>query len=194
MFGLEGATAIAPIEPTFTSSKIGCHVRPASSVRQTPPLTAPKKKRRESLGSPVTASTRPPRNGPTERHFNSWNNCGSTVAACRAAAAPRNGSARRSLVERRTGIILPKRRESDQPPKAGRARLEGGAVAHHLRPCYRRRRSRRDEAGAPPHGSGRIAQLVEQLTLNQRVLGSSPSASTIFSKLFQVIISDKRPP
>ena len=34
-----------------------------------------------------------------------------------------------------------------------------------------------------PRGSGtpqcgRIAQLVEQLTLNQRVLGSSPSAST----------------
>src|SRR5215470_11315491 len=27
--------------------------------------------------------------------------------------------------------------------------------------------------------SGRIAQLVEQLTLNQRVLGSSPSAPTI---------------
>ena len=41
--------------------------------------------------------------------------------------------------------------------------------------------------GAPPRReapcpvrrkSGRIAQLVEQLTLNQRVLGSSPSAST----------------
>src|SRR3546814_18868962 len=32
--------------------------------------------------------------------------------------------------------------------------------------------------------SGRIAQLVEQLTLNQRVLGSSPSASTnLFSHL-----------
>ena len=30
-------------------------------------------------------------------------------------------------------------------------------------------------------GHGRIAQLVEQLTLNQRVLGSSPSASTTFS-------------
>ena len=29
---------------------------------------------------------------------------------------------------------------------------------------------------------GRIAQLVEQLTLNQRVLGSSPSAST---KIYQ---------
>ena len=40
--------------------------------------------------------------------------------------------------------------------------------------------------GAPPVRAptlfdgmdGRIAQLVEQLTLNQRVLGSSPSAST----------------
>ncbi|SOR26940.1 protein of unknown function [Methylorubrum extorquens] len=31
----------------------------------------------------------------------------------------------------------------------------------------------------PPHrGLGRIAQLVEQLTLNQRVLGSNPSAPT----------------
>lgn len=30
------------------------------------------------------------------------------------------------------------------------------------------------------HHVGRIAQLVEQLTLNQRVLGSNPSASTIF--------------
>jgi hypothetical protein len=28
--------------------------------------------------------------------------------------------------------------------------------------------------------NGRIAQLVEQLTLNQRVLGSSPSVSTKF--------------
>src|SRR3954452_5524099 len=31
---------------------------------------------------------------------------------------------------------------------------------------------------------GRIAQLVEQLTLNQRVPGSSPGASTIFSHNF----------
>src|SRR4051812_11444150 len=34
-----------------------------------------------------------------------------------------------------------------------------------------------------PDRHGRIAQLVEQLTLNQRVLGSSPSASTTFSAL-----------
>jgi hypothetical protein len=29
---------------------------------------------------------------------------------------------------------------------------------------------------------GRLAQLVEQLTLNQRVVGSNPSASTILLK------------
>ena len=38
----DGARAIAPIEPTDCWSKIGCHVRPASCVSQTPPLTAPK--------------------------------------------------------------------------------------------------------------------------------------------------------
>ena len=43
--------------------------------------------------------------------------------------------------------------------------------------------------GGAPNGTahlaipkwGRLAQLVEQLTLNQRVVGSNPSASTIFS-------------
>ena len=44
-----------------------------------------------------------------------------------------------------------------------------------------------------PRGSGtpqcgRIAQLVEQLTLNQRVLGSSPSASTKLLKDLREII------
>jgi hypothetical protein len=38
-----------------------------------------------------------------------------------------------------------------------------------------------NDAYSPRHG-GRIAQLVEQLTLNQRVLGSSPSAPTNVSK------------
>lgn len=37
----------------------------------------------------------------------------------------------------------------------------------------------RHEERRREHRYGRIAQLVEQLTLNQRVLGSSPSASTI---------------
>jgi hypothetical protein len=41
-------------------------------------------------------------------------------------------------------------------------------------------RPRRRHQAAPrvAFRHGRIAQLVEQLTLNQRVLGSSPSAST----------------
>src|SRR5262245_12925593 len=40
-------------------------------------------------------------------------------------------------------------------------------------------------SAASPAGrhSGRIAQLVEQLTLNQRVLGSSPSAPTKHNRL-----------
>jgi hypothetical protein len=33
---------MAPIEPTFAWSKIGCQVRPASSLSHTPPLTEPK--------------------------------------------------------------------------------------------------------------------------------------------------------
>jgi hypothetical protein len=36
-----------------------------------------------------------------------------------------------------------------------------------------------------PNRHGRIAQLVEQLTLNQRVLGSSPSASTILPNIYK---------
>ena len=36
-------------------------------------------------------------------------------------------------------------------------------------------------------GQGRIAQLVEQLTLNQRVVGSNPTAPTKFPESFQQI-------
>ena len=39
--------------------------------------------------------------------------------------------------------------------------------------------SKRLAQASPKIRNGRIAQLVEQLTLNQRVLGSNPSASTI---------------
>ncbi len=43
----------------------------------------------------------------------------------------------------------------------------------------------RSRASAKHHADdGRIAQLVEQLTLNQRVLGSSPSASTTHNLRF----------
>jgi hypothetical protein len=46
--------------------------------------------------------------------------------------------------------------------------------------CYPRPRSDGGVIDAPPAMDGRIAQLVEQLTLNQRVQGSSPCAPTIF--------------
>ena len=57
---------------------------------------------------------------------------------------------------------------------AGRSLHDTGAF-----PRYRESRK---------NGSGRIAQLVEQLTLNQRVLGSSPSASTISFKDLAAIL------
>ena len=50
----------------------------------------------------------------------------------------------------------------------------GGAAGHCQPPLLSHARS----AGSPPLQSGRIAQLVEQLTLNQRVPGSSPGAPT----------------
>jgi hypothetical protein len=54
--------------------------------------------------------------------------------------------------------------------------MEKSAKAALVKPL---RVSRTDASGAPPKQNGRIAQLVEQLTLNQRVLGSNPSVSTI---------------
>ena len=60
--------------------------------------------------------------------------------------------------------------------------------------CYRQAAGRllyRAPTGPSGHGQGRprgrIAQLVEQLTLNQRVVGSSPTAPTI-------VFKDLRPP
>jgi hypothetical protein len=41
---------------------------------------------------------------------------------------------------------------------------------------------------------GRLAQLVEQLTLNQRVAGSSPAAPTIFKEIGQVRNARARKP
>jgi hypothetical protein len=41
--------------------------------------------------------------------------------------------------------------------------------------------------------NGRIAQLVEQLTLNQRVLGSNPSVSTKIPKKFNGLGKNQKP-
>ena len=50
-----------------------------------------------------------------------------------------------------------------------------------------------DNTGITPWGL--LAQLVEQLTLNQRVTGSNPVASTIFadSKIMQAIVYRENP-
>jgi hypothetical protein len=40
--GSDGATVTAPIDAIDWSSKIGTHVRPALSLRHTPPPTDPK--------------------------------------------------------------------------------------------------------------------------------------------------------
>src|ERR1043165_4563942 len=67
MFGFEGATAIAPIDPVGWSSKIGFHVRPASVVFQTPPLFTPMKNVSGRSGIPAAPTVRPARYGPMHR-------------------------------------------------------------------------------------------------------------------------------
>ena len=55
--------------------------------------------------------------------------------------------------------------------------------------------------GGAPNGTahlaipkwGRLAQLVEQLTLNQRVVGSNPSASTIISIYADIVTASGVP-
>ena len=67
----------------------------------------------------------------------------------------------------------------ERPPKAGAglAGQPGGALIDRPLPARTVGRA----------GQGRIAQLVEQLTLNQRVVGSNPTAPTKFPESFQQI-------
>src|SRR5262249_28759999 len=69
-------------------------------------------------------------------------------------------------------------------PSRGRAE---GRISQHTStgPCWTvgtRFATGRSPCGAPRRHFGRIAQLVEQLTLNQRVPGSSPGAPTKLSQ------------
>src|ERR1700730_8958372 len=67
MFGFDGATPMAPIDAIGWPSKIGDQVRPALNDFPTPPPTDPKQKVFGCPGPPLTALTRPPRNGPIIR-------------------------------------------------------------------------------------------------------------------------------
>src|SRR5277367_5855376 len=76
----ESATAMAPIEEIFCSSNMGFQDAPASMLFHTPPATPPKYQVEGSPGTPLTATTRPPRNGPIWRHFMPSSSAGFTSA------------------------------------------------------------------------------------------------------------------
>src|SRR5262245_14931552 len=59
-----GATATAPIEPPKNPSLTFFQFLPASVVFQTPPPVPPNQNVSRCPRTPVTAPTRPPRNGP----------------------------------------------------------------------------------------------------------------------------------
>src|SRR6185437_6313587 len=91
MSGFEGATASEPTEPVGCPSKIGFHVRPKSSLFQTPPSVAAMKKTLGWSGIPSIATVRPARNGPIQRQRISWYIAG--LNCCATANAPHNKKA-----------------------------------------------------------------------------------------------------
>src|SRR5256885_1807119 len=73
-FGSDGATVTAPTdEMSDLPSVMLRQVCPPFAVRHTPPFTAPKYATSGRVGSPATATARPPRNGPTSRHRSDLN-------------------------------------------------------------------------------------------------------------------------
>src|SRR5580700_10424687 len=102
--GSLAATAIAPIDWVGWLSKMGCQVRPASSVFHTPPLTAPTQKTFGCEGTPTTARVRPPRSGPIMRHSRSaYTAPGAGAADAAGAAALPAARARQMTVSMASG-------------------------------------------------------------------------------------------
>src|SRR5438105_15118882 len=67
--GAEGATAIAPIVPPKYLSVTGAQDSPPFTYWNTPPPVLPIQNSLGRRGSPVTATDRPARNGPTSRQL-----------------------------------------------------------------------------------------------------------------------------
>src|ERR1700736_2480644 len=88
-FGSESATPIAPTDATGCLSKIGVQFPPPSVDFHTPPAAPPKRYVFGSPGIPVTASERPPRYGPINRHLRPLKRVSGTVWADAAAAINR---------------------------------------------------------------------------------------------------------
>src|ERR1700690_1339238 len=92
--GSESATATAPIDDSGCLSVSGTQLPPPSVDFQSPPATPPRKYVFGSPGMPVTASERPPRYGPTRRHFMPPKSDSGTFCATAAAARAREVRAR----------------------------------------------------------------------------------------------------
>ena len=69
MSGLDGATAIAPMVPPKNLSVTGAQDIPPSVVLKTPPPVVPIQYSFGRFAEPATATERPPRYGPSSRHF-----------------------------------------------------------------------------------------------------------------------------
>src|SRR4029078_13198957 len=89
--GADGATSIAPIVPPKYLSVIGAHDWPALIDLKTTPQVVPLKNSFSPDGFPVTATDRPPRNGPTSRQRSPVNVSESRLAN---AAPDENASSR----------------------------------------------------------------------------------------------------
>src|SRR5271170_3835721 len=83
---------------------MGFQVTPTSVLFQTPPATAPKYQVLASPGTPVTAATRPPLNGPICLHFIALNSAGST---CACAVAQHNTSASDAITAVKIRLLGP---------------------------------------------------------------------------------------
>ena len=81
--GAEGATAIAPIVPPKYLSVTGAQDSPPFTDLNTPPPVVPIQNSLGRCGFPVTATDRPPRNGPSSRQRSAPN-----AAVSKGRAAP----------------------------------------------------------------------------------------------------------
>src|SRR3989442_2983659 len=112
MLGLDGATAIAPIEPVASRSKSGSQLEPESLERHRPPLSKPMYRTVGCTDEPLEARARPARAGPIERQRSAELTSGDcAMAVDQTAAKPRMTD------EIRMGGVCSLREERATPPE-----------------------------------------------------------------------------
>src|ERR1043165_9020324 len=105
--GAEGATAMAPIVPPKYLSVTGAHDWPALIDLKTPPPVVPIQNSFSRDGLPVTATERPPRNGPTSRQrrpVRARESCAGAAAGRTSAMVAQARRAERRTIEFSVGI------------------------------------------------------------------------------------------